>query len=91
MTYTHTGNCPRCGAPIFGIFDALPHADSEGRASTNGKAPVAHFTCECRTTLPVPVPDVDPDHVESVDDADRKHLARNRPVQREEPSEERSE
>lgn len=67
--YQHTGNCPRCGAPIYGL-----------RSPTLLNEPTAHFTCQCRLTLPEPLPDVDPMLAESTEDADRKHLARHRPA-----------
>lgn len=86
MSYQHTGNCPRCGAPIYAHREM-----SEITSSATEPAPTAHFTCECRHTLPKALPEIGEDVVESVDEADRKHLARNRPVQKEEPSAERSE
>ena len=69
MRYTLTGACPRCGAPIYETRTAEDFTD----------APGAHFTCECRTTFPTITPDTPDDEAhESVDDADKKFLARNR-------------
>lgn len=103
MTYTYTGNCPQCGAPIYGItgaidmsyVDALPSDSTakQGFVALKGMQPpppTAHFTCECRKALPAPLPDDDDLEVESLDDADRKHLARTRP-RAEAPSAERAE
>lgn len=45
---------------------------------TSKEPPSVHFTCDCRHTLPKPLPDVSELTPESTDDADRKWLARNR-------------
>jgi uncharacterized Zn finger protein (UPF0148 family) len=72
MDYTHTGSCPRCGAPVY-----------SWRSGEN--APSAHFTCPCHEVLPDMKPLTgEPD--ETVDEADRKHLAKHRPGERDEPA-----
>lgn len=75
-TYTHTGNCPRCGAPVFAVLDVPSAAGIEfGR---DVETPVAHFTCECRLSLPTIPPGELGTDPESTEIGDRKHLARHR-------------
>lgn len=73
MRYTLTGACPKCGAPIYETRTAEDFTD----------APGAHFTCECRKSMPAPLPEEDIPEGDSVDEADRKHMARKRPGQEE--------
>lgn len=88
MIYTHTGDCPRCGAPVFAVTKRGIDIPSP---NDGPDTPNAHFTCLCHKTLPAPLPDDDELESESVDDADRKHLARTRPGSREGASSERAE
>lgn len=60
--YDLTGDCPRCGAPIY----------------AEGNPPTAYHTCDCRLTFSKPLPDVSGLDPESTEDGDRKWLARNR-------------
>lgn len=87
MIYTLTGDCPRCGAPIFAVTPKQTVADSD---PTFTEPPTAHFTCDCRLTLAKPLPDVSELGPESTEDGDRKWLARNR-KESEPPSAERAE
>lgn len=83
MRYKHVSSCPRCGAPIYEqqeIFDEGGIGDGP---------PVAHFTCNCRQTLPEMLPDVDGEALETTGQADRKHMARARKDAGEPDSEER--
>ena len=90
--HQHTGHCPRCGAPIFAvtktpIHSGRPPAEVEERLNvssgyvhplTSKEPPTAHFTCECRKTLPQPLPDVSDLVPGSTDEEDRKWLAKHR-------------
>lgn len=48
--YVHAGNCPRCGSPIYSYIEA--HGENGGLMVHEQDAPKAHYTCECRHTLP---------------------------------------
>mgnify|MGYP003396053791 CR=1 FL=1 len=67
MTFQHTGNCPRCGAPIFAKQEPI---DSRPGAVIEDSAPAAHFTCECRHTLPK-IHEGELDQPKSVREADK--------------------
>lgn len=91
MIYTHTGNCPRCGAPVYAVIARASNAPLPPLSvSQNDPAPVVHYTCRCHEVLPDMKPLTgEPD--ETVDEADRKHLAKHRPGERDErPSVERA-
>ncbi len=84
--YTLTGDCPRCGAPIYSVSEEAAMENVE----CHNAPPSAHFTCGCRLTMPAPLPDVDQDPGDSTEKADRLTLARGRPVVSEAASAERA-
>lgn len=85
MIYTKEGNCPRCGAPIFSFQSPLPLPLERVPGNLypiEYGPPVAHFTCECRETLPKLMPG-DPPAVPSIDEADRAYVEKEREKARE--------
>lgn len=83
MTYTHTGNCPRCGAPVYAVTKRP--AASSGTAfppeNTTGDAPAAHFTCNCREFMPN-IPAGELEQPKSVSQGDDKFVVDARAAER---------
>ena len=75
MIYTLTGDCPRCGAPIWATSSVVAKWEDQQMLD---EPPGAHFTCECRLTMPKPLPDVSGIETSSTEDEDRKWLAKHR-------------
>ena len=75
MIYTLTGDCPRCGAPIWATSSVASKWEDQQMLD---EPPGVHFTCECRRTMPRPLPDVSELEPSSTEIEDQRWLARNR-------------
>lgn len=75
VTYSLTGSCPRCGAPIYAHTTGLPGTGGQMTSSTAEEAPTAHFTCDCRKTLPS-IPEGEVEQPGTVAQGDRKYVER---------------